>query len=59
MSNFATCVVPQVFLTLGYCANSILVRGAVMDGAIPGYEGFIFSTSYLGYFFGNKVINIC
>ena len=34
-----------------YTANSILVRGAVMDGAGEGTKGIVFPTHYLRFFY--------
>ena len=56
VSNMLTATVAQVVLTLSYSANSILVRGATMDGATPGVQGFFFNVSYVTYFCSrNKV----
>ncbi|XP_045112990.1 uncharacterized protein LOC123505576 [Portunus trituberculatus] len=54
VSNFLTAVAGQIVLMCFYTANSILVRGAVMDGAYEGAKGIIFPTHYLRFFYKNK-----
>lgn len=49
-SNMVTAVVGQVLLTVFFCANSLLVRGAIMDGSQTGADGVTFSTAYIRYF---------
>lgn len=54
VSNFLTAVTGQIVLMFCYCANSILVRGAVMDGAGVGSKGIVFPTHYLRFFYEKK-----
>ncbi|XP_071531183.1 uncharacterized protein fusl [Panulirus ornatus] len=50
VSNLLTSVGGMVVLMCFYTSNSILVRGAVMDGAGQGSKGVVFPTHYLRFF---------
>ncbi|XP_042211615.1 uncharacterized protein LOC121859013 [Homarus americanus] len=50
VSNFLTSVAGLVVLMCFYTSNSILVRGAVMDGAGEGCRSIVFPTHYLRFF---------
>ncbi|KAK7066309.1 hypothetical protein SK128_009248 [Halocaridina rubra] len=54
VSNFITSVGGMVILMCFYNANSILVRGAVMDGGEDGCKGIIFPTHYLRFFYKKR-----
>ncbi|XP_068227193.1 uncharacterized protein fusl [Palaemon carinicauda] len=54
VSNFITSIGGMVILMCFYNGNSILVRGAVMDGAEDGYKGIVFPTHYLRQFYKNN-----
>ena len=49
-SNLATAVVGNVILMFLYNGNSILVRGALMDGREKGSAGVVFQTHYIRSF---------
>ncbi|ROT67850.1 hypothetical protein C7M84_014037, partial [Penaeus vannamei] len=51
VSNFLTSVAGLVLLMCFYTSNSILVRGAVMDGAGEGSKGVTFPTQYFRFFY--------
>ncbi|XP_047492060.1 uncharacterized protein LOC125041267 [Penaeus chinensis] len=55
VSNFLTSVAGLVLLMCFYTANSILVRGAVMDGAGEGSKGVTFPTQYFRFFYKRRL----
>ncbi|XP_076060917.1 transmembrane protein fuseless [Oratosquilla oratoria] len=55
VSNWLTSVAGICVLMCFYCSNSILVRGASMDGALEGAKGVAFSTHYFRFFLRKRL----